>query len=101
MATVTSAMTMVTKPSIAYLITKSLQDEIKVVSVQCYNFYQYGNFKKHCRMQGQVKVWRRKQVQSNGMNNHQPTKVWRRKLVDHTIDQNKNDENLGKIPILC
>ena len=50
-------------------------------------------------MQGQVKVWKRKQVQSNDMNNHQPTKVWRIKLVDCTIDQNRNDENLGKNPI--
>ena len=51
-------------------------------------------------MQGPIKVWRRNQVQSNDMNNHQPTKVWRKKLVDCTIDQNKNDENLGKNQIL-
>ena len=50
-------------------------------------------------MEGLVKVWRRKQVQSNDMNNHQPTKVRRKKLVDCTIDQNKNDENIGKNPI--
>ena len=69
--------------------------------VQCYNCYRYGHFAKHCRMQGQVKVWRRKQVQSNDMNNHQPTKVWSRKLVDCPIEQNKNNENFGKKPILC
>ena len=33
------------------------------------------------------------------MNNHHPTKVWRIKLVDCTIDQNRNDENIGKKPI--
>ena len=33
------------------------------------------------------------------MNNHHPTKVWRKKLVDCTIDQNRNDGNLGKKPI--
>ena len=43
-------------------------------------------------MQGHVKVWRRKQVQSNDMNNYHPTKVWIIKLVD----QNRNDENIGK-----
>ena len=47
-------------------------------------------------MQGPVKVWRRKQAQSNDMNNHHPTKVWRKKLVDCPIDQNRSDENLGK-----
>ena len=67
-------------------------------SVQYYNFYHYVHFAKHCMMQGQVKVWRRNKVQSNDMNNHQPTKVWRIKLVDCTIDQNRNDENLGKNP---
>ena len=64
-------------------------------SIQCYNCYRYGHFAKHCRMQGLVKVWTRKQVQSNDMNNHQATKVWKIKLVD----QNRNDENLGKYPI--
>ena len=64
-------------------------------SVQCYNCYHYGHFAKHCRVQGQVKVWRRKKVQSNDMNNYHPTKVWRIKLVD----QNRNDENLGKDPM--
>ena len=67
--------------------------------IQCYNCYHYGHFTKHCRMQAPVKVWRRKKLQSNDMNNHQPTKVWRIKLVDCTIDQNRNDENLGKNPI--
>ena len=43
-------------------------------------------------MQGPVKVWRRKQDQSNDVNNHQHTKVWRIKLVD----QDKNDGNLGR-----
>ena len=66
---------------------------------QCYNCYHYGHLAKHCKMQGQVKVWRGKQVQSNDMNNHHPTKVWRFKLVDCTIDHNRNDENLGKNPI--
>ena len=64
-------------------------------SVQCYNCYRYGHFAKHCWMQGPVNVWRTKQVQSNDMNNRQPTKVWRIKLVD----QNRNDENLGKNPM--
>ena len=50
-------------------------------------------------MQGQDKVWRRNQVQSNDMNNHQPTKFWRKKFIDCTIDQNRNDENIGKNPI--
>ena len=50
-------------------------------------------------MQELVNVWRRKQVQSNDMNNHQPTKVWRIKLVDFAIDQNRNDKNIGKNPI--
>ena len=50
-------------------------------------------------MQGQVKVWRRNKVQLNDMNNHQPTKLWRIKLVDFTINQNKNNENVGKNPI--
>ena len=49
-------------------------------------------------MQGQVKVWRRKQVQSNDMNNHHPTKVWKKKLVDCTIDQNRDDEKSGEKP---
>ena len=30
--------------------------------VQCYNCYRYDHFTKHCRMQGPVKVWRRKKV---------------------------------------
>ena len=47
-------------------------------------------------MQGLIKFWRREKVQLNDMNNHQPTKVWRKKLVDCTIDQNRNDENIGK-----
>ena len=68
--------------------------------VQRYNCYRYDHFTKHCRMQLPVKVWRRKQVQSNDMNNHQPTKVWRKKLVDCTIDQTKNGENIGKNQIL-
>ena len=96
MVTATSVTTMVTKPFIVELMTESLQKEIKVYfSVQCYNCYHYGHFAKHCRVQGQVKVWRRKKVESNDMNNHHPTKVWRIKLVD----QNRNDENLGKDPM--
>ena len=67
--------------------------------VQFYDFYHYGHFTKHCWMQGPVKVRRRNQVQSNDMKNHKPTKVWRINLVDCTIDQNINDENLGKTPI--
>ena len=63
--------------------------------VQCYNYYHYGHFAKDCKMHGQVKVWRIKQVQLNDMNNHHPTKVWRIKLVN----QNRNDENLGKNPM--
>ena len=62
----------------------------------CYNCYHYGHFTKHCKMQGHVKVWRRNKVQLNDINNHQPTKVWRIKLVYCTIDQNRNDENIGK-----
>ena len=50
-------------------------------------------------MQGEVKVWRRKQVQLNVMNSDQPTKVWKIKSVDCTNDQNRNDENIGKNPI--
>ena len=46
-------------------------------------------------MQGQVKVWRINPVQSNDMKNHHPTKLWILKLVD----QNINDENIGKKPI--
>ena len=46
-------------------------------------------------MQGPVKVWRRKKVQSNDTNDHHPTKVWRIK----SVDQNRNDENLGKDPM--
>ena len=67
--------------------------------VQCYNCYNYGHFAKDCWMQGPVKVWRRKKVQSNDMNIQQPTQIWRINLVDCTIDQNKNDENIGKNPI--
>ena len=37
--------------------------------VQYYNFHHYGHSTKHCWIQGLVKVWRRKQVQSNDMNN--------------------------------
>ena len=92
MSIVTSAITMVTKPSISKIMPRRNQGEF---SIQCYNCYHYGHFAKHCRMQGQVKVWRRKQVQSNDMKNHHPTKVWRIKLVD----QNRNDENLGKNPM--
>ena len=65
-------------------------------SVQCYNFYYYDDFAKNFKMKGLVKFWRIKQVQSNDMNKHQPTKLWRNKLVDCTIYQNINDENIGK-----
>ena len=63
------------------------------------NCCRYDHFTKHCRMVGHVKFWRRKKVQSNDMNNHHPTKVWRNKVVDCTIDQNINDENIGKNPM--
>ena len=83
MATVTSAITMVTKPSIADLMTKSRQEEIKVGLlfsvtiaiimiilqniVECKDKFKFGAESK---------------IQSNDMNNNQPTKVWRTKLVD-------------------
>ena len=91
MATVTSAITMITKPSIAESMKKFTSRRNQGgFFVQCYNCYRYDHFAKHCKMQGPVKVWRRKQVQSNDMNNHHPTKVWRIKLVY----QNINDENI-------
>ena len=34
------------------------------------------------------------------MSNHHPTKLWINKLVDCTIDQNRNDENIWKNQVI-